>query len=221
MAARLFRLKPGASIERHIDPFFGFEYGKLRLHAPIITSEAALMVFGDDSVHWSAGRLWYGDFGRVVHTVTNSAAQSRVHLVIDCLINSMLLDAFPESHRPECVMLNRTVVTGGLPPAIGVGHWSVSVLAKAFDWTNSLDIEGELQGSFWVDEMTYEPFLTLPSGITAKLRPLGGKDYRIGFMPEESMVRILEDTIEIVRRVGDHLEVYSCTFKETSSKITH
>ncbi|MEG3991258.1 hypothetical protein QUA13_29750 [Microcoleus sp. S28C3] len=69
--------------------------------------------------------------------------------------------------------------------------------------------------------MTYEPFLTLPSGITAKLRPLGGNDYRIGFMPEESMVRILEDTIEIVRRVGDHLEVYSCTLKETSGKITH
>lgn len=213
MAARLIRLQPGENIDLHTDSFFGFEYGKLRIHAPVITSEASLMLFDNDSVHWSAGQLWYGDFGKP-HSVINNSSQSRYHIVVDCLINPLLLDSFPESHYPKFVMLNRTVTSDQLPSAIGVGHWSVRVSEKALDWTLDRDSDKELQISFWVDNTTYEAFLTLPSGIIAKLRHLGGNDYRLGFMPEETIVRILEDTIEIIRRVNDKVETYACSLQK-------
>jgi hypothetical protein len=93
-SVRLLRLPPGGVIAEHRDTYHGFEYGQLRLHVPVVTSDAVETYVRDRRWHWRPGDLWYADFGSL-HSVRNGGESARVHLVIDVLVTPHLLTLFP------------------------------------------------------------------------------------------------------------------------------
>jgi hypothetical protein len=94
LAARLMALGPGTRVREHRDAKCGLPWGLVRLHVPIVTNPAARVVIDGHDYHWDAGRLWFGDFDRP-HFVSNDGTESRVHLVLDCLVTDALLELFP------------------------------------------------------------------------------------------------------------------------------
>lgn len=97
---RLLSLPGGASIGTHVDPYHGFKFGQIRLHCPIVTHPGVKMCFAGQDYYWSAGELWYADFGRA-HSVENTSSITRIHLVIDALISPELLSLFPAEFVDE------------------------------------------------------------------------------------------------------------------------
>jgi hypothetical protein len=94
-SARLLRLPPGGVIGEHRDTYHGFEYGQLRLHAPITTNGGIENIIRGQRLKWLPGELWYGDFGSL-HSVRNEGETDRVHLVIDVLITPSVIQLFPD-----------------------------------------------------------------------------------------------------------------------------
>ncbi|GGP95120.1 hypothetical protein BKA00_003804 [Actinomadura coerulea] len=95
---RLIALGAGATVHEHRDYKYGFERGLLRLHVPIDTNPDAVVVIDGVSEHWTAGRLWFGDFGRR-HYVANNGDRSRVHMVLDCLVSREVVGLLPDEFR--------------------------------------------------------------------------------------------------------------------------
>ncbi|GAA2083054.1 aspartyl/asparaginyl beta-hydroxylase domain-containing protein [Actinomadura alba] len=95
---RLMALGVGTTVHEHRDSKYGFSYGTLRLHVPIDTNPESIVVIDGRPRHWDAGRLWFGDFGRL-HYVANTGDRARVHMVIDCLITPELIELFPPDFR--------------------------------------------------------------------------------------------------------------------------
>jgi aspartate beta-hydroxylase len=95
-SARLLRLPPGGVIGEHRDTYHGFEYGQLRLHAPITTNPRVENIIRGQRCTWAPGELWYGDFGSL-HSGQNNGETDRVHLVVDVAITPALLDLFPDA----------------------------------------------------------------------------------------------------------------------------
>lgn len=117
-SVRLLLLPGGAKVATHVDPYHGFKFGQVRLHCPIITHPGVKMYFEDREYHWSAGELWYADFGRP-HSVKNLGSGSRVHLVIDALISPELLRYFPadfiDEQRRTGILMQQPAVQLELP----------------------------------------------------------------------------------------------------------
>lgn len=93
-SVRISVLAPNGRIIPHQDDDVGFEYGRLRIHVPILTSPDVVMEIGGERCTWPPGEVWYGDFGRT-HTVVNSGRDPRVHLLLDVQLNDALLRLFP------------------------------------------------------------------------------------------------------------------------------
>jgi hypothetical protein len=210
MAARLMRLRPGAHVDMHIDRFFGFDYGKVRLHIPIVTSERAVMVFCDNEVHWNAGTLWYGDFSSL-HTVRNDSREDRIHLVLDCVLSDGLIALFGNWPPPRWLR-SRTPITAAPPTPVGLAR-RYSVAQRALDWTQSEDKALDEAIPF---EIMITPdqrlVMRLPSGVDAVLHPVGEAEYRVGCMPEEISVRFDGDSATVVRRAGSSTRTWQATF---------
>jgi hypothetical protein len=94
LSVRLLSLPPGGVIREHSDEFVGFWHGVVRLHLPIVTHRAVRFLIGGRRCDMSPGELWYGDFARM-HSVSNESPVTRVHMVIDLLVNRFLLGLFP------------------------------------------------------------------------------------------------------------------------------
>jgi hypothetical protein len=94
-SVRFLRLPPGGEIGEHRDTYHGFEYGQLRLHAPITTNDGIENTIRGQRLKWRPGELWYGDFGSL-HSVKNTGATDRVHLVMDVLITPSVVRLFPD-----------------------------------------------------------------------------------------------------------------------------
>lgn len=93
LVARLLFLPPGKVIGEHSDPGFGWEMGMVRLHIPIITDPRVEFTIGDQDVYWKPGEFWFGDFSQP-HSLRNKSDITRVHLVLDCAVNSDTLALF-------------------------------------------------------------------------------------------------------------------------------
>ncbi|WP_438020332.1 aspartyl/asparaginyl beta-hydroxylase domain-containing protein [Sorangium sp. So ce315] len=91
---RLLSLGPGGIIARHRDNFVSFEEGMLRLHVPVVTHPDVDFFIDGERCDWKEGELWYGDFSRF-HSAHNRSPITRVHLVIDLLVNDFVLGLFP------------------------------------------------------------------------------------------------------------------------------
>jgi hypothetical protein len=94
---RLMALAPGAHIFEHYDKEESLDAGIARLHVPIVTNERVDFYLARRRQQWRAGELWYGDFS-FPHHLCNNGAETRVHLVLDCLVNDDLLSLFPAGY---------------------------------------------------------------------------------------------------------------------------
>jgi hypothetical protein len=110
LCVRLLFLPPNGVIREHTDDIFGFWHGLLRLHLPIVTHRDVRFTIGGRPCHMAPGELWYGDFSRK-HSVVNESQVTRVHMVIDVLINDFLLNLFPagfvDRHVGEKITFHR------------------------------------------------------------------------------------------------------------------
>lgn len=93
-AVRLLRLAPGAHIHEHRDYDLGFDRGEARLHLPLLTNDAVSFHVANRPVIMAPGELWYLDLSQP-HRVHNGGETSRVHLVIDVVINDWLRERVP------------------------------------------------------------------------------------------------------------------------------
>jgi hypothetical protein len=205
MATRLLRLRPHAQVDEHVDPYFGFSYGKVRLHVPLITNPDALMWFSQHSEHWSAPHLWYGDFS-TPHRVSNQGRQDRIHLVLDTVLTPELLDLFgPEERavalisRPLCASAHDALLA-----PLPTGQWEMTAPTSAFDYTGTADTDEETTLDLFVTESDVR--LRLPNGVAARLRQVDPREYRVGRMPEEITVVLSPGRGKVVRRGSRRVE---------------
>lgn len=82
LSARILRLGVGAEIKPHRDHELGYEDGNFRLHIPIVTNPDVQFVLDGTELRMLPGECWYTNVN-YVHSVINSGASDRLHLVID------------------------------------------------------------------------------------------------------------------------------------------
>ena len=92
---RLLRLRAGSSIKEHRDFGLAFEDGEVRLHVPVVTHEKLAFYLNKQRVKMGEGECWYLNFN-LHHKVDNESEVDRIHLVIDCRLNTWLSGYFPE-----------------------------------------------------------------------------------------------------------------------------
>lgn len=90
-AARLLALGPGAVLREHRDYHLGWDDGEIRVHIPIVTAAAVTFWHDGRSVELRIGEAWYLNFNKP-HSATNASEVSRIHLVVDCVVNPWLSD---------------------------------------------------------------------------------------------------------------------------------
>jgi Aspartyl/Asparaginyl beta-hydroxylase len=185
-AVRLMALGPGAQVDEHRDGNLGMSWGRARLHVPVLTNSAAVTAFEGSEYHWEAGVLWYGDFDRP-HYVANRGSQSRIHLVIDCLVTVPLLGLFPQSFRDALawseVLLYRDPVP--LNPFELAGHCCrFRVPATFLDWSQDGCADEDLgaaigvEGGQLVFSVSGEPRFGLEHVGSGEFRMRGWSDER-------------------------------------------
>jgi mannose-6-phosphate isomerase-like protein (cupin superfamily) len=89
MAVRFLNLQAGAVIKPHRDNELAFEKGEARLHFPIITNPQVSFNMEDERIPLQEGDCWYIN-ANLTHSVANRGTADRIHLVIDCKVNSWL-----------------------------------------------------------------------------------------------------------------------------------
>lgn len=82
LTARILRLGVGAEIKPHRDHELGYEDGNFRVHIPIITNPDVEFILDGTPLTMLAGECWYTNVN-YVHSVKNSGALDRMHLVLD------------------------------------------------------------------------------------------------------------------------------------------
>lgn len=92
-AVRLMKLDAGAVIKPHQDHGLNFEQGEVRLHIPVSTNANVQFLLEDEQLPMQQGSCWYLNLS-VTHSVINHSESSRVHLVIDGIVNDWLKDFF-------------------------------------------------------------------------------------------------------------------------------
>ncbi|MEM9456809.1 MAG: aspartyl/asparaginyl beta-hydroxylase domain-containing protein [Myxococcota bacterium] len=90
LMVRLTRSMPGSYLYEHADYGGLVKRDKLRLHMPLETNPGAVLSLDAVNVHLQRGFLWKLDPKSAVHGVCNTGDEPRVHLIIDCYINSTL-----------------------------------------------------------------------------------------------------------------------------------
>lgn len=125
-SVRLLRLKAGSVIREHTDGDLGLDLKEVRLHVPVTTNPQLEFYVQNERIQMREGECWYLELNRP-HRVQNLGSTSRVHLVIDCVLNEWLqglLEAADQdpSARPSRVASSgealekfREVVLGDLP----------------------------------------------------------------------------------------------------------
>ncbi len=94
---RFLRLGPGAHVREHRDYGLEFALGEARLHIPITTGPGVQFILDGIPIAMTPGECWYVDVNRP-HSVANSGDTNRIHLVIDCNVNSWLISALRFNH---------------------------------------------------------------------------------------------------------------------------
>jgi hypothetical protein len=95
LTVRVLALPAGGRIETHTDDGMSRASGLLRLHVPIVTNPGVrFLIGGEECGPWRPGELWYGDFSQP-HSVANTGASTRYHLVLDVVATDEVLALFP------------------------------------------------------------------------------------------------------------------------------
>lgn len=96
LAVRLMQLTPGSVIKEHSDFDLNFEQGVVRIHIPIATNADVDFRLNRRRVVMESGTSWYLRLSDP-HSVANRGASSRVHLVIDAVVNDWIAAILTEA----------------------------------------------------------------------------------------------------------------------------
>jgi len=107
-SARILRLKVGASIRQHQDYNTGFDFGSIRIHVPIKTNPFVEFYLDNQRIVMNEGECWYLDISRP-HRVNNLGETDRLHLVLDCEVNSWLHQMVPVDDAIEAQKQEQSV----------------------------------------------------------------------------------------------------------------
>jgi hypothetical protein len=89
MSVRLMRLEPGSRIKPHCDHDLDAALGQARLHVPVTSNpDVAFWLNGTRAV-MQPGEAWYLRLSDT-HSIDNRGQTARVHLVIDCKVDTGL-----------------------------------------------------------------------------------------------------------------------------------
>src|SRR4051794_17039424 len=91
---RLLRLSAGSQVLEHRDHCLSYEDGEVRLHIPIQTNPGVEFAVEGRAIPMREGECWYINFN-LPHRIDNRGTTDRVHLVIDCRVNTWLDGMFP------------------------------------------------------------------------------------------------------------------------------
>src|SRR5665213_2589920 len=98
MAVRFLNLHAGAVIKEHTDKELALEKGEARLHFPVITNPDVQFYIENERVPMQAGECWYLN-ANLPHRVLNEGTTNRIHLVVDCKVNTWLTDIVNQSEE--------------------------------------------------------------------------------------------------------------------------
>ena len=101
LSVRLLNLKAGAVIKEHRDRELAFEKGEARLHFPIFTNSRLEFYVDNERLVMDEGTCWYIN-ANLPHRVSNNGSTDRIHLVIDCKVNTWLQTLFSKAVKTEC-----------------------------------------------------------------------------------------------------------------------
>ena len=105
-SVRLLKVGPGSRILEHKDYNLSLEDGEIRLHVPVTTNPEVEFFVDGGRVDMQAGECWYVNFN-LPHRVANLGATSRIHLVMDCVVNDWLRALIPDAgDAPEAIFDN-------------------------------------------------------------------------------------------------------------------
>jgi mannose-6-phosphate isomerase-like protein (cupin superfamily) len=104
-SVRLMRLHPGAEIKPHRDHGLSLEHGEARLHLPLQTNDLLKFFVNEQQVPMQAGELWYINADQV-HQAENKGAESRINLVLDCVVNAELKEQIHAGWNTELSRVN-------------------------------------------------------------------------------------------------------------------
>lgn len=99
-SVRLLRLHAGSSIAEHVDRALDFDDGEVRLHVPVVTSDAVEFHLDGSRLVMAPGECWYTNVN-LPHGVDNHGTVDRIHLVIDCQVDAWLRDVFARTPPPR------------------------------------------------------------------------------------------------------------------------
>jgi hypothetical protein len=92
MWARILKLEPGACLWEHTD--YGAPHLKraprLRLHIPLQTDEAAVIVLPSHVFHLKRGFVWKLCPDETRHGACNDGTEDRIHVIVDCYVDDRL-----------------------------------------------------------------------------------------------------------------------------------
>jgi hypothetical protein len=89
MSARLMRLTPGSVIKEHRDHDLAAEEGFARIHIAVVTNDGVDFRLNRTPVTLLPGEAWYLRLADP-HSVANHGSETRVHLVIDVVVDDWL-----------------------------------------------------------------------------------------------------------------------------------
>ena len=81
------KLDSNSMIKEHCDKGSSFEEGYARIHIPITSNDKVKFILNGNEYKMKLGKCYYIDANNP-HSVINNGDSSRVHLLIDCHINS-------------------------------------------------------------------------------------------------------------------------------------
>jgi hypothetical protein len=180
--------------------------GLLRLHVPIVTNPGVrFLIGGAECGPWRPGELWYGDFSQP-HSVENTGAETRYHLVVDVVTTDKVLALFPADFvdaanrstdpfpspsvgRPSAVALERYVCRFRLPPGALPGLPRVQDAQKNAELRSGFEGRiGVLDGELRVFLNDNPVFTLLPVGPDAFAILQLGRHLTVRFVLADSSV---------------------------------
>jgi hypothetical protein len=99
-SVRFLRLGAGSEILEHQDYELGFEDGAVRFHVPVISGPGVDFVLAGEEIPMLPGECWYLNVNHP-HRVKNAGSETRVHLVIDCLVDDWLRELMLTTARAQ------------------------------------------------------------------------------------------------------------------------
>lgn len=121
--ARLMRLDGNTEATLHVDTNY-YWAERVRIHVPILTSDAIAFHCGRRSLHMPAGQSWIFDAWRP-HNVLNPTEARRIHLVADTVGSAHFWGLVAQGHRPfagsdEAAAPSASFVPAAVAPRPGV-----------------------------------------------------------------------------------------------------